>query len=34
MLRLGKNLVFGEIEVQRSASGKLAAHATTTYALL
>ncbi len=33
VLRLGKNLVFGEIEVQ-DAGGKLAAHATTTYALL
>ena len=33
VLRLGKNLVFGEIEVQ-DAAGKLAAHATTTYALL
>ena len=33
VLRLGKNLVFGEIEVM-DAAGKLAAHATTTYALL
>ncbi len=33
VLRQGKNLVFGEIEVQDSA-GRLAAHATTTYALL
>jgi len=33
VLRLGKNLVFGEIEVF-DAGGKLAAHATTTYALL
>ena len=33
VLRLGKNLVFGEIEVQ-DAGGKLAAHATTTYALV
>jgi uncharacterized protein (TIGR00369 family) len=33
VLRLGKNLVFGEIEVQ-DAGGRLAAHATTTYALL
>ena len=33
VLRLGRNLVFGEIEVQ-DAAGKLAAHATTTYALL
>ena len=33
VLRLGKNLVFGEIEVH-DAGGKLAAHATTTYALL
>ena len=33
VLRLGKNLVFGEIEVL-DASGRLAAHATTTYALL
>jgi acyl-coenzyme A thioesterase PaaI-like protein len=30
---MGKNLVFGEIEVH-DAGGKLAAHATTTYALL
>lgn len=33
VLRRGKNLVFGEIEVQ-DAQGRLAAHATTTYALL
>jgi uncharacterized protein (TIGR00369 family) len=33
VLRLGRNLVFGEIEVFDPA-GKLAAHATTTYALL
>ena len=33
VLRLGKTLVFGEIEVA-DGSGKLAAHATTTYALL
>lgn len=33
VLRKGKNLVFGEIEVL-DAAGKLAAHATTTYALL
>jgi uncharacterized protein (TIGR00369 family) len=33
VLRLGRNLVFGEIEVMDPA-GKLAAHATTTYALL
>ena len=33
VLRRGKNLVFGEIEVH-DAAGKLAAHATTTYALL
>jgi len=33
VLRLGRNLVFGEIEVH-DAAGKLAAHATTTYALL
>ncbi len=33
VLRLGKSLVFGEIEV-RDAQGRLAAHATTTYALL
>jgi uncharacterized protein (TIGR00369 family) len=33
VLRLGKNLVFGEIEVL-DAGGRLAAHATTTYALL
>lgn len=33
VLRLGKSLVFGEIEVQ-DAAGRLAAHATTTYALL
>jgi uncharacterized protein (TIGR00369 family) len=33
VLRLGRSLAFGEIEVQ-DASGRLAAHATTTYALL
>jgi uncharacterized protein (TIGR00369 family) len=33
VLRLGRQLAFGEIEVQ-DASGRLAAHATTTYALL
>ncbi|MGC7405284.1 PaaI family thioesterase [Pandoraea pneumonica] len=33
ILRKGKNLVFGEIEIY-DASGKMAAHATTTYALL
>lgn len=33
VLRLGKRLVFGEIEVQDPA-GRLAAHATATYALL
>jgi uncharacterized protein (TIGR00369 family) len=33
VLRLGKNLAFGEIEVQ-DAYGRLAAHCTTTYALL
>jgi len=33
VLRKGKNLVFGEIEVA-DAHGALAAHATTTYALL
>ena len=33
VLRLGKNLVFGEVEVL-NAQGDLAAHATTTYALL
>ena len=33
VLRKGKNLVFGEIEVA-DAQGWLAAHATTTYALL
>ncbi len=33
VLRLGKTLVFGEVEVL-DTSGKLAAHATTTYALL
>lgn len=33
VLRKGKNLVFGEIEIA-DASGQLAAHATTTYALL
>jgi uncharacterized protein (TIGR00369 family) len=33
VLRKGKNLVFGEIEVA-DARGALAAHATTTYALL
>ncbi len=33
VLRAGKSLVFGEVEV-RDAGGRLAAHATTTYALL
>jgi uncharacterized protein (TIGR00369 family) len=33
VLRMGKSLVFGEIEVL-AADGALAAHATTTYALL
>jgi uncharacterized protein (TIGR00369 family) len=33
VLRMGKSLVFGEIEVQ-DAEGRLAAHSTTTYALL
>ena len=33
VLRAGKSLVFGEIELQDGA-GRLAAHATTTYALL
>jgi uncharacterized protein (TIGR00369 family) len=33
VLRLGKNLVFGEIHIETGA-GQLAAHATTTYALL
>jgi uncharacterized protein (TIGR00369 family) len=33
VLRLGRSLVFGEIEL-RSADDQLAAHATTTYALL
>ena len=33
VLRSGKSLVFGEIEVA-DAAGRLAAHATTTYALL
>ena len=33
ILRRGKNLVFGEIEIL-DASGKMAVHATTTYALL
>lgn len=33
VLRLGKSLVFGEIEVL-DAAGRLAAHSTTTYALL
>lgn len=33
VLRLGKSLVFGEVEVL-NAQGELAAHATTTYALL
>ena len=33
VLRLGKSLVFGEIEIT-DASGRLAAHSTTTYALL
>jgi len=33
VLRMGKNLVFGEVQVM-SADDELAAHATTTYALL
>jgi uncharacterized protein (TIGR00369 family) len=33
VLRLGKSLAFGEIEML-DAAGRLAAHATTTYALL
>lgn len=33
VLRLGRSLAFGEIEVQ-DAAGRLAAHATTTYAML
>jgi uncharacterized protein (TIGR00369 family) len=33
VLRMGKTLAFGEIEIA-DVSGKLAAHATTTYALL
>ncbi len=33
VLRLGRNLVFGEIEIA-NPQGELAAHATTTYALL
>ena len=33
VLRLGKSLVFGEIEIV-DGSGRLAAHSTTTYALL
>lgn len=33
VLRLGRNLVFGEVEVL-NANGELVAHATTTYALL
>jgi len=33
VLRMGRSIVFGEIEIA-DAAGKLAAHATTTYALL
>jgi uncharacterized protein (TIGR00369 family) len=33
VLRMGRNLVFGEIHIH-TADGQLAAHATTTYALL
>jgi uncharacterized protein (TIGR00369 family) len=33
VLRMGKSIVFGEIEIA-DAAGRLAAHATTTYALL
>jgi uncharacterized protein (TIGR00369 family) len=33
VLRMGKTIVFGEVEIA-DAAGKLAAHATTTYALL
>jgi len=34
VLRMGKNLVFGEVHISSSANGEVAAHATTTYALL
>jgi uncharacterized protein (TIGR00369 family) len=33
VLRMGRKLIFGEIEI-RAADGELAAHATTTYALM
>lgn len=33
VLKPGRNLFFGEIECFASADGKLAAHATTTYAI-
>jgi acyl-coenzyme A thioesterase PaaI-like protein len=34
VLKPGRNLVFGEIEIIEAREGKLAAHATSTYALL
>lgn len=34
VLKPGRSLVFGEIEMSAAADGRLAAHATTTYALL
>jgi uncharacterized protein (TIGR00369 family) len=34
VLKPGRTLMFGEIEIRGAADGKLAAHATTTYALV
>jgi uncharacterized protein (TIGR00369 family) len=34
VLKPGRTLMFGEIEIAAAADGKLAAHATTTYAML
>ena len=34
VLKPGRSLVFGEIEMSSAADGRLAAHATTTYALI
>jgi len=34
VLKPGRTLMFGEIEISGAADGKLAAHATTTYALI
>lgn len=34
VLRMGRSLVFGEVHISSSANGEVAAHATTTYALI